>query len=55
MATFRCRNTGNTVDFYLEWDVAQMRAHPDYEEVVEEVKQEEEKPVKKTVAKSKAE
>lgn len=55
MATFRCRSTGNTVDFDLEWDIVQMRAHPDYEEVIEEVKQEEEKPVKKTVAKSKAE
>lgn len=55
MATFRCNSTGNTVDFDLEWDIVQMRAHPDYTEVVEEVKQEEEKPVKKTAAKSKAE
>lgn len=55
MATFRCRSTGNTVEFDLEWDITQMRAHPDYEEVVVEVKQEEEKPTKKTAVKSKAE
>ena len=54
MATFRCKSTGNTVDFDLEWDIVQMKAHPDYEEVVAEEKQEE-KPVKKTVVKSKAE
>lgn len=54
MATFRCRSTGNTVDFDLEWDIVQMRAHPDYEEVIAEV-QEEEKPAKKTAVKSKAE
>lgn len=38
MATFRCKSTGNTVDFDLEWDIVQMRAHPDYEEVKEEEK-----------------
>lgn len=54
MATFRCNSTGNTVDFDLEWDIEQMKAHPDYTEVVEEVKEEEKQP-KKTVAKSKAE
>ena len=54
MATFRCAQTGNLVDFDLEWDITQMRAHPDYTEVVEEVKQEE-KPVKKSVVKTKAE
>ena len=53
MATFRCTQTGNTVDFDLDHDIVAMRSHPDYEEVVE-VKQEE-KPVKKTAAKSKAE
>ena len=54
MATFRCKQTGNTVDFDLDHDIVAMRSHPDYEEVIEEVKQEEEKPVKKT-AKSKVE
>jgi len=54
MALFKCLQTGNTVEFNLEWDIIQMKAHPDYEEVVEEVKQEE-KPVKKPAVKSKAE
>jgi hypothetical protein len=30
--------TGNTVDFSLDHDVKAMRSHPDYEEVLEEVK-----------------
>ena len=51
MATFRCKSTGNTVDFDLEWDIVQMRAHPDYEEVKEEEKKPEVK-VKKTTVKS---
>ena len=38
MATFRCNSTGNTVDFDLEWDIIQMKAHPDYTEVKEEEK-----------------
>jgi hypothetical protein len=46
MATFKCLATGNTVDFDLEWDIAAMRSHPNYEEVFPEVK-EEKKPVKK--------
>lgn len=54
MATFRCKQTDNLVDFDLEWDIIQMRAHPDYEEVIQEVKQEE-KPAKKTAVKTKAE
>ena len=54
MATFRCKQTGNLVDFDLEWDIAQMKSHPDYDEVIEEVKQEE-KPVKKSAVKTKAE
>lgn len=55
MALFKCLQTGNVTEFTLEWDIVQMKAHPDYVEVVEEVKQEEEKPAKKTVAKQKAE
>jgi D-alanyl-D-alanine dipeptidase len=51
MATFRCNNTGNTVDFDLEWDIEQMRSHPDYTEVKEEEKKPEVK-VKKSVIKS---
>lgn len=54
MATFRCAQTGNLVDFDLEWDIIQMRAHPDYTEVVEEVKPKVEPvAVKKAVSKSK--
>lgn len=53
MALFKCLQTGNVVEFNLEWDIVQMKAHPDYVEV-EEVKQEE-KPAKKTAVKTKAE
>jgi hypothetical protein len=38
MALFKCLQTNNTVEFENEWDIVQMRAHPDYEEVKEEVK-----------------
>lgn len=54
MALFKCLQTGNVVEFTLEWDIVQMKAHPDYAEIVEEVKQEE-KPAKKTAVKTKAE
>ena len=54
MAIFKCVQTGNTVEFNLEHDIRTMRQHPEYTEVIEEVKQEE-KPVKKPVVKSKAE
>ena len=54
MALFKCLQTGNVVEFDLEWDIVQMKSHPDYVEVLEEVKQEE-KPAKKTVVKAKAE
>jgi hypothetical protein len=55
MALFKCMQTGNTVEFDLDHDIRTMRQHPEYEEVIEVVKQEEEKPVKKTAVKSKAE
>ena len=54
MAQFKCVQTGNTVEFNLEHDIRTMRQHPEYTEVVEEVKQEE-KPVKKPIVKTKAE
>lgn len=54
MALFKCKQTGNTVEFDLDHDITAMRSHPDYEEVIVEAPQEE-KPVKKTVVKSKAE
>lgn len=51
MALFKCLQTGNTVEFDLEWDIIQMRAHPDYEEIKEEEKPVA-KPVKKTAVKT---
>lgn len=54
MALFKCLQTGNVVEFDLEWDIIQMKAHPDYVEVEQEIKQEE-KPAKKTAVKTKAE
>lgn len=53
MATFRCKQTGNTVDFDLDHDILAMRSHPDYEEVLEEVKPVVATKEKKTVVKSK--
>jgi hypothetical protein len=52
MALFKDLATGNVTEFTLDWDIDQMRKHPDYVEVVEEVK-----PVveKKPAVKSKAE
>jgi hypothetical protein len=38
MALFKCIQTGNTVEFDLDHDIQTMRQHPDYEEVLEEVK-----------------
>lgn len=52
MAKFKCLQSGNEVTFENEWDIAQMKSHPDYEEVKEEVKPVVEKPAKKPVAKS---
>lgn len=43
MAIFKCKKTGNTVEFKQEHDVKQMREHEGYEEVVPVEK----KPVKK--------
>jgi len=34
-AVFRCKRSGNTVAFYNENDIAQMRKHEGYDEVVE--------------------
>lgn len=38
MAKFKCNQTGNVYDFELEYDIEQMREHPDYSEVIEETK-----------------
>ena len=54
MATFKCMQTGNTVEFNLEHDIRTMRQHPEYKEVIEEVKPKVEPvAVKKVVSKSK--
>ena len=55
MALFKCVQTGNTVEFDLEHDIRTMRQHPDYEEVLEEVKPVVEIKEKKTAVKTKAE
>jgi hypothetical protein len=38
MALFKCKQTNNTVEFENEWDIVQMRSHPEYEEIQAEVK-----------------
>jgi len=35
MAKFKCMQSGTVVSFENEWDIAQMKSHPDYTEVVE--------------------
>lgn len=57
MAKFRCNLSGNIFTFINDFDVSDMREHPQYTEV-EEVEEEEEiveekKPVKKATKKDK--
>lgn len=40
MADFKCKQSGNVYKFELEHDINTMRKHPDYEEVTEEIKEE---------------
>lgn len=35
MAKFRCRLTGNVFEFVNDYDIADMREHPQYDEVKE--------------------
>jgi hypothetical protein len=35
MTKFKCLQSGNVVSFENEWDIVQMKAHPDYTEVKE--------------------
>lgn len=35
MAKFKCRLTGNVFEFTNEYDIADMRKHPQYDEVKE--------------------
>jgi len=49
MAKFKCKATGNVFEFKHSWDIADMKQHPQYEEVIEdEVVTEVKKVVKKT-------
>ncbi len=41
MVYFRCKWSNNVIGVEVEYDVAQMRKHPDYDEVEEEEKKEE--------------
>lgn len=43
MAKFKCNYTGQIYEFTAENDITDMRRHPEYSEVVEEVKKEEPK------------
>ncbi len=36
MAKFKCKLSGNICNFEYEWDIAEMRKHPQYDEVKEE-------------------
>ena len=43
MVTFRCKWSNNLMNVEYEYDIEQMRRHPDYEEVKEEDKKQETK------------
>jgi hypothetical protein len=36
MAKFKCKQSGNVFEFVLPHDIASMRKHPEYGEVIEE-------------------
>lgn len=51
MVKFKCLLSGNTFQFEHEWDVEEMRKHPQYEELedgLQEEKQNSKEKVKKT-------
>lgn len=47
---FKCKATGNVFEFQHPWDIADMKQHPQYEEVIEETT-EDKKPEKKITKK----
>ena len=54
MPQFKCRLSGTQITVENDWDVKAMRRHPEYDEVIEEVKPKVEPvAVKKVVSKSK--
>ena len=48
MAKFRCKRSGNFVEFTNEYDIEQIRMQEDYEEIEEEEQEVRPPPVKKT-------
>jgi len=52
MAFFKCVQTGNVTEFVHEHDIVQMKSHPGYEEIEQEVKPVVEKATKKTTTKT---
>lgn len=49
MAKFKCNQSGNTIEFFQEHEIAEMRKHGGYTEVVEApVVEQEAAPVKST-------
>ena len=48
MAKFRCKRSGNIVEFTNEYDIEQIRMQEDYEEIEEEEQEVKPPPVKKT-------
>jgi len=52
MAKFRCKAGGGIMEFHNEYDIEQIRQQEDYEEIIEEEKEEVAPPVK-TVKKTK--
>jgi len=46
MAKFRCKASGGIMEFHNEYDIEQIRQQEDYEEVIEEKKEEVAAPVK---------
>jgi hypothetical protein len=54
MAQFKCKLSGTQITVENDWDIKTMRRHPEYDEIVEEVKPKVEPvAVKKVVSKSK--
>lgn len=49
MAKFKCKQSGNTVEFFQAHEIAEMKKHEGYTEVVEIVVVETPKVTKKTV------
>ena len=51
MAKFKCKLSGNIFEFVNEFDIEDMRKHPQYDEVKDVWQEEEEQDTKKKVTK----